>query len=137
MIVEWGEVVLDGFGSQKQWAKARRIASGSSVADAALASRAKVFDEFPDRLVPGNVRDFVVTMPGVSTITPAKTRSFEEHECVRLVAARPDARLSEGAVGAVVHVYRDHRAYEVEFPDAAPGMEVLTLAPEDLAPFEA
>ncbi len=93
--------------------------------------------EFLSRLVSGDVRDFIVTMPETYTALPATTRPFGEHECVRLVTARPDAGLPAGAVGAVVHIYPDHRAYEVEFPDAPPGMEVLTLAPEDLAPLKA
>lgn len=40
---------------------------------------------------------------------------IKEHERVVLKAAVPAERLEAGDVGTVVHVYRDGRAYEVEF----------------------
>lgn len=40
---------------------------------------------------------------------------IKEHERVVLKAAVPAERLEAGDVGTVVHVYRDRRAYEVEF----------------------
>lgn len=40
---------------------------------------------------------------------------IKEHERVVLTVAVPDERLEPGDVGTVVHVYRDGRAYEVEF----------------------
>jgi len=40
---------------------------------------------------------------------------IKEHERVVLTAPVPAERLEVGDVGAVVHVYRDGRAYEVEF----------------------
>ena len=40
---------------------------------------------------------------------------IKEHERVVLKAAVPAEKLEAGDVGTVVHVYRDGRAYEVEF----------------------
>jgi Domain of unknown function (DUF4926) len=40
---------------------------------------------------------------------------IKEHERVVLKTAVPAERLEAGDVGTVVHVYRDGRAYEVEF----------------------
>jgi hypothetical protein len=40
---------------------------------------------------------------------------IKEHERVVLRAAVPACGLEAGDVGAVVHVYRDGQAYEVEF----------------------
>jgi hypothetical protein len=40
---------------------------------------------------------------------------IREHDTVVLVAAVPTEGLLPGDVGAVVHVYRDGQAYEVEF----------------------
>ena len=40
---------------------------------------------------------------------------IKEHERVVLKSAVPAAGLEAGDVGTVVHIYRDGRAYEVEF----------------------
>lgn len=40
---------------------------------------------------------------------------IKEHDTVVLVTAVPGERLLPGDVGAVVHVYRDGQAFEVEF----------------------
>lgn len=40
---------------------------------------------------------------------------IKEHDTVVLVSAVPAEGLLPGDVGAVVHVYRDGQAYEVEF----------------------
>jgi hypothetical protein len=40
---------------------------------------------------------------------------IKEHERIVLKAAVPAEGLEAGDVGTVVHVYRDGRAYEVEF----------------------
>ena len=40
---------------------------------------------------------------------------INEHERVVLTSAVPGQGLEAGDVGTVVHVYRDSRAYEVEF----------------------
>ena len=40
---------------------------------------------------------------------------IKEHERVVLTTAVPGEGLEAGDVGTVVHVYADHRAYEVEF----------------------
>ncbi len=40
---------------------------------------------------------------------------IKEHERVVLTTAVPDKGLEPGDVGTVVHVYKDGRAYEVEF----------------------
>lgn len=40
---------------------------------------------------------------------------IKEHERVVLTGTVPEAGLETGDVGAVVHVYADKRAYEVEF----------------------
>lgn len=45
-------------------------------------------------------------------------------------------KLKQGDVGAVVHVYRDNAAYEVEFvTGGGQTVAVLTLLPEDIRPF--
>lgn len=40
---------------------------------------------------------------------------IKEHERIVLKVAIPDEGLEAGDVGTVVHIYRDGRAYEVEF----------------------
>lgn len=40
---------------------------------------------------------------------------FKEHERVVLTKPMPAERLEAGDVGTIVHVYRDGKAYEVEF----------------------
>ena len=44
-----------------------------------------------------------------------KSAMIKEHEQVVLKAAIPAEGLEAGDVGTVVHIYRDGRAYEVEF----------------------
>jgi hypothetical protein len=44
-----------------------------------------------------------------------KSAMIKEHERVVLKAAIPAEGLEAGDVGTVVHIYRDGRAYEVEF----------------------
>lgn len=78
------------------------------------------------RFVAGDVADFIVNMPPELAERPAKA-PFGEHDCVRLAVARKDAGLAKGALGAIVHAYPDGETFEVEFPDAKPGHEVLTL----------
>lgn len=92
--------------------------------------------KLPGRFMAGDVQDFVVTMPSTMA-SPSTARPFNEHECVRLAAARRDAGLRKGTVGTVVHVYPDHKGYEVEFLDAKSNMQVLTLTPADLEPVDA
>lgn len=89
---------------------------------------------FLTRYMDGDVADFVVTMPPVVNESPKQARPFGEHECVRLVASRKDAGLRKGALGAIVHIYQGGITFEVEFPDAKEGYEVLTLEASDLLP---
>jgi hypothetical protein len=42
---------------------------------------------------------------------------FSEHDVVALVTDLPEAGLSAGDVGAVVHCYPGRNAYEVDFVD--------------------
>ncbi len=44
--------------------------------------------------------------------------AINEHDVVVLLHDLPEAALSAGETGAVVHVYKDGRAFEVEFPSA-------------------
>lgn len=118
----------------------------ADLAEAAAEDRAKAdeietlmaaeADELLNRFVSGDVRDFIVTMSGTDTIHPRASRPLGEHECVRLIADRPDAGLVAGTVGAIVYVYPDYKAFEVEFPGAKAGAEVLTLVREDIAPID-
>jgi hypothetical protein len=48
-----------------------------------------------------------------------KNFKIKEHERVVLTAPIPEEGLETGDVGTVVHVYRDGRAYEVEFTTLA------------------
>lgn len=86
------------------------------------------------RFMAGDVADFGVTMPPYVTENPAQTRPFGEYDCVRLASARTEAGLGKGALGAIVHVYPGGVTFEVEFPDAKDGHEVLTLKAKDLLP---
>ncbi len=89
------------------------------------------------RFMAGDVTDFVVTMTTALAESYSKARPFGEHECVRLAVARKDAGLAKGALGAIVHAYPDGITFEVEFPDAKPGYEVLTLEAKFLLPSKA
>lgn len=75
-------------------------------------------------------------MPSIATDRPAAARPFGEHDCVRLAKADRKAGVTREMLGAVVHVYPDGKTYEVEFPDAKPGYEVLTLRSDALIPLE-
>lgn len=55
---------------------------------------------------------------------------FREYDVVRLRTALPSHGLQEGAIGAIVMVYRDPPGYEVEFVDAA-GMTVALVTLRD------
>lgn len=56
--------------------------------------------------------------------------NMREHEMVVLTRDLPSLGLRAGDVGAVVHVYEDGKAYEVEFVTGSG----LTLAVETLEP---
>jgi hypothetical protein len=60
-----------------------------------------------------------------------KSAMIKEHERVVLKAAIPAESLEAGDVGTVVHIYRDGRAYEVEFFTFAG--ETITVATVDAA----
>ena len=58
---------------------------------------------------------------------------FEELDTVELTHEIKEHGLKEGDIGAIVNVYRDGKAYEVEF--VAPNgrtIAVLTLMPDDI-----
>lgn len=59
---------------------------------------------------------------------------FEELDTVILIHDIAERGLKRGDIGAVVHVYDDGRAYEVEFVDSTSGSTValLTLSPTDI-----
>lgn len=82
----------------------------------------------------GDVEDFVVTIPPCVSEIQVHAHHFGEHDCVRLASARSEAGLRKGARGAIVHVYSGGLAFEVEFPMAKVGHEVLTLEAKDLLP---
>jgi len=58
---------------------------------------------------------------------------IREHETVVLTEDLPSERLKAGDVGAVVHVYREGEAYEVEFVTlAGDTVAIATLVPRQL-----
>ncbi len=58
---------------------------------------------------------------------------IHELDTVVLAHSIPDYGLSAGDVGAVVHVYKDSAAYEVEFVTGeGETIAVLTLQPSDI-----
>ncbi len=58
---------------------------------------------------------------------------FKEYELVRLKQPVPSIGLNAGAVGAIVMVYDDPPAYEVEFTDSSGAtMALLTLKEEEI-----
>jgi hypothetical protein len=58
-----------------------------------------------------------------------------EHDMVVLTRDLPEHGLTSGDVGAVVHVYADSKAYEVEFvTGAGHTLAVETLEPRDIRP---
>jgi hypothetical protein len=59
--------------------------------------------------------------------------SIGEHAVVVLTRDLPEHGLHKGDVGAVVHVYADGRAYEVEFvTGSGKTLAVETLEPKDI-----
>lgn len=61
-----------------------------------------------------------------------------EHDMVVLTRDVPEHKLRSGDVGAVVHVYADAKAYEVEFvTGAGQTLAVATLEPQDIRPLGA
>ncbi len=61
-----------------------------------------------------------------------------EHSMVVLNDDRSANGLNAGDVGAVVHIYGEGKAYEVEFVDGdGSTIALLTLEPSDVRPIEA
>jgi hypothetical protein len=59
--------------------------------------------------------------------------NLREHDTVVLTRDLPDHKLCAGDVGAVVHVYGDGNAFEVEFVNGTgQTLAVETLEPTDL-----
>ena len=63
--------------------------------------------------------------------TAGSTLRFAEHSMVRLTNDLQAEDLKAGAIGTVVHVYRDSRAYEVEFK-VDQTSKVITLTPAQI-----
>jgi hypothetical protein len=64
--------------------------------------------------------------------------SIAEHAVIVLTRDLPEHNLRAGDVGAVVHVYAEGKAYEVEFvTGAGETLAVETLRPGDIRPFGA
>ncbi len=62
---------------------------------------------------------------------------FAEHSLVVLKQGRASEGLSAGDVGAVVHIYDDNKAYEVEFVDGGgTTVALLTLTADDVRSVE-
>jgi len=60
-----------------------------------------------------------------------------EHAMIVLNTDRPSDGLRAGDVGAVVHVYGDGNAYEVEFVDGnGSTIALLTLSADEVRPIE-
>jgi hypothetical protein len=61
--------------------------------------------------------------------------SIAEHAVIVLTRDLPEHNLRAGDVGAVVHVYAEGKAYEVEFiTGAGQTLAVETLEPKDIRP---
>jgi hypothetical protein len=71
-------------------------------------------------------------MPTAVTKTPPATGSLLEHAVVRLRRDFPERELKAGMIGAVVHVYADGTAYEVEFTSGSQALSLATLDRDDL-----
>ena len=56
---------------------------------------------------------------------------LSEHDVVTVTAAVPEAGLSAGDVGAVVHCHPDGRTYEVEVLDAVGRTKSVVTLPGD------
>jgi hypothetical protein len=64
--------------------------------------------------------------------------SIREHDTVVLTRELPDHHLQVGDVGAVVYIYAEGKAYEVEFvTGAGQTLAVETLGPQDIRPLGA
>lgn len=64
--------------------------------------------------------------------------SIAEHDVVVLTRDVPEHSLRAGDVGAVVHVYTEGKAYEVEFvTGAGQTLAVETFEPKDIRPLGA
>ena len=60
---------------------------------------------------------------------------FDEHDCVVLTRDFPEHRLRAGDVGAVVHVYENGKAFEVEFvTGTGQTLALESFEPHDLRP---
>jgi hypothetical protein len=60
---------------------------------------------------------------------------LNEHDRVVLTEARPGEGLEPGDIGAIVHVYPNAAAYEVEFITlTGQTVAVLTLEPHEIRP---
>lgn len=61
-----------------------------------------------------------------------------EHSLVVLDCAPPDAKLTRGDVGTVVHVYKSGKGYEVEFVDGGGRtVALVTVGADDVRPIKA
>jgi hypothetical protein len=64
--------------------------------------------------------------------------NIQEHDVVVLTRDLPDYKRHASDVGAVVHVYDDGKAYEIEFvTGSGQSLAVATLEPADIRPFGA
>ncbi len=64
--------------------------------------------------------------------------TFAEHDVIVLTRELPKHNLRAGDVGAVVHVYAEGKAYEVEFiTGAGQTLVVETIEPNDIRPLGA
>jgi len=62
--------------------------------------------------------------------------TIREHDTVVLTRDLVEHQLRAGDVGAVIHVYQDGKAYEVEFvTGSGQTLAVETLEPSDIRPF--
>ena len=60
---------------------------------------------------------------------------MNEHDTVVLTRSLPDRGLQAGDVGAIVHVYDDGKAFEVEFVDGSGAtLALVTVEPSDIRP---
>jgi hypothetical protein len=60
---------------------------------------------------------------------------IKEHDCIVLTQSIPDEGMEAGDVGTVVHIHRDHAAYEVEFVTlTGQTVAVATVLPSQLRP---
>ena len=64
--------------------------------------------------------------------------TIHEHDTVVLTRDLAEHQLRAGDVGAVVHVYQDGKAYEIEFVNGSgETLAVETLEPSDIRPLGA